>query len=260
VTSIPSAELADLARLSEGDEDPATVLHRIVTHATTLVPGCTGAGLTVRTREGEQTAAVTDDRVEACHAVQFRQHGAGPACEAMQFGEPRRCDRLAEETRWPEFVAVAREQGFGSCLALPLPADRHAASALNLYAERPGVFAGTTFDVALLFAAQGGVALDNADLYRRSREWVEHLHRTLTTRSVIERAKGVLMSRHEVSSEDAFDLLREQSQRSHQKLHDVARSLLRDREPGDSADPASTDAPWTPPRRSSLRPGAAADR
>ena len=255
MTRIPPVELAELARLSEGDDDPAEVLHRIVAHAITLVPGCTGAGLTVRTREDDQTAAVTDGRVGACHAVQFGdQQSSGPAREAMRFGEPRRCAELAAESRWPEFVAVARGQGFGSCLALPLPGDRHAASALNLYAEQPGVFAGTTFDVALLFAAQGGVALDNADLYRCSREWVEHLHRTLTTRSLIERAKGVLMSRHQLSSEDAFDLLREQSQRSHQKLHDVARALLADQDPG------RTDVPWTPPRRSSPAPEARADR
>lgn len=256
MTAVPPVELAELARLSETDDDPADVLHRIVDHAVTLVPGCTGAGLTLRTLEGAASAAVTDDRVAACHAVQFREGGSGPAREAMRFREPRRCDSLSEETRWPDFVAVARQQGFGSCLALPLPADRHAGSALNLYATTPDVFAGTTLDVALLFAAQGGVALDNADLYRRSREWVEHLHRTLTTRSLIERAKGVLMTRHGVTSEEAFDLLREESQRGHRKLNEVAWALLRDQGP----DAGPSDPPWTPPRRPSPRTGAPADR
>jgi len=105
--------------------------------------------------------------------------------------------------------------------------------------------------VALLFAAQGGVALDNADLYRQNREMVEHLHRTLATRSVIERAKGVLMSRHGVSSEDAFLLLQRESQHSHRKLRDVALALLEQHQPGG----AGPDVPFTPPRAAARAEG-----
>ncbi|WP_158550758.1 GAF and ANTAR domain-containing protein [Geodermatophilus sp. TF02-6] len=223
--------LAGLARLAE-DDDPASVLDRLVRHATTLVSGCSGAALTVATPTGGLTATVTDGRVDRCHAVQFRDGGDGPAREALRHREPRRVDHVLRESRWPEFRAVAAAEGFGSCLALPLAAERVPAAALNLYADRPGVFDGTTHDVALLFAAQGGVALDNAELYHRSRELVEHLHRTLATRSSIERAKGVLMARHGIGSDAAFDLLRAESQHSHRKLRDVAVAVLQQQEPG----------------------------
>jgi GAF domain-containing protein len=244
VDAFPAVELAELARLTEGDVDPSRLLDRIVRYATTLVPGCSGAGLTVRTPEGEESAALTDERVERCHAVQFGPHGQGPAREAMCYREPRRSTDLEQETRWPEFAAAAREGGFRSCLALPLPAGGRTASALNLYAEAPGTFDGTTFDVALLFAAQGGVALDNSAVYRRSHEMVEHLHRTLATRSVIERAKGVLMARHQVSAEEAFDLLRRESQHSHRPVRDVAAAVLRRQDPAAGQERTA----WTPPR------------
>jgi response regulator NasT len=45
-------------------------------------------------------------------------------------------------------------------------------------------------------------------------------------RAVIEQAKGILMARQSVSSEKAFTMLREQSQRSGQKLADVATALV----------------------------------
>ena len=237
-------ELADLARLREEDVDASATLRRIVDHATTLVAGCTGAGLTVLAGGGHEVAATTDDRVERCHAVQFDTGGQGPAREAMRFREPRRSDDLDEEERWPDFVRTAREAGFRSCLALPLPSDRYGASALNLYAEEPGTFRGTTFDVALLFAAQGGVALDNAEAYRRSQQLAAHLHETLTTRSLIERAKGVLMGLHSVSSEDAYQLLRRESQHSHRKVRDVALALLRQHDPQSQHEVTT----WTPPR------------
>jgi GAF domain-containing protein len=245
MAAIPPPELADLARLADGEESPERVLQRIVEYATTLVPGCTAACLTIRSPQGHETAAVSDERVQGCHGVQFAPGGNGPGREALRWSEPRRSDDLEQEERWPEFARTAVDSGFRSCLALPLRSDRHWSTALNLYAERPRTFGGTTFDVALLFAAQGGVALDNADLYQQHRDLVEHLHRTLTTRSVIERAKGVLMSRHGVSSEDAFLLLQHESQHSHRKVREVAQALLEEHEPGG----AGPEAPWTPPRR-----------
>ena len=45
-------------------------------------------------------------------------------------------------------------------------------------------------------------------------------------RAVIERAKGVMMSRQEIDEQRAFELLRSQSQRSGRKLHDVAQAVL----------------------------------
>lgn len=254
MTTVPSALLADLARLREGDIDTSATLRRIVGNATTLVDGCTGASLTVLTAAGDEIAATTDDRVERCHAVQFEEGAQGPAREAMRFREPRRSDDFGEECRWPEFVETARDVGFRSCLALPLPSDRYGSSALNLLSNEPGTFASTTLDIALLFAAQGGVALDNREVYRQSQELVMHLHDTLMTRSVIERAKGMLMAAHGIGSDDAYQLLRRESQHTHRKLRDVARALLERDDPQ-----FGREASWTPPRASSRRTSPAGD-
>ena len=93
VAAVPPPELADLARLADGDEDVEVVLQRIVGYAATLVPGCTAAGLTVRSAEGDETAVVSDERVHSCHAAQFAAQGNGPGREALrwssQFG-PRK--------------------------------------------------------------------------------------------------------------------------------------------------------------------------
>ena len=241
---VPSVDLADLARLHEEDGDRGGVLRRLVEHAVSLVPGCTAAGLTVAGHGDLLDVEVTGEDVARCHAVQFAPGGSGPAQEVMRFGEPRRSDDLAAEERWPDFAATARDVGFASCLALPIGSDTAGSTALNLYSDRPHVFSDTTYDLALFFAAQGGVALDNAELYGQARQLVEHLHRTLTTRSVIERAKGLLMGRHQLSSADAFGLLRTRSQSEHRKLRDVAAALLEDADP--AGDPESLE--WTPVR------------
>jgi AmiR/NasT family two-component response regulator len=45
-------------------------------------------------------------------------------------------------------------------------------------------------------------------------------------RAVIERAKGILMERHTINDQKAFELLRDHSQRSGRKLFDVAQAVL----------------------------------
>lgn len=240
---VPSVELAEVARLVDGDEDRARVLQRIVEHARSLVPGCTGAGLTVTGAKGGLDVAVTDEQVTRCHAAQFGVEGNGPAAEVLRYGEPRRVADTASEARWPAFREAARACGFRSCLALPLRLEPAAASALNLYADAPNVFIDSTFDVALLFAAQGGVGLSNAHRYGQARRLIDDLHRTLVGRSLIERAKGLLMGEGGLDSEAAFALLERRSQQEHRKLRDVAADLLR------QADPRNGDrVSWNPPR------------
>ena len=45
-------------------------------------------------------------------------------------------------------------------------------------------------------------------------------------RAVIERAKGIMMSRQEIDEQRAFELLRSQSQRTGRKLYDIAEAVI----------------------------------
>jgi hypothetical protein len=54
------------------------------------------------------------------------------------------------------------------------------------------------------------------------RREVEQLREGMTSRAVIERAKGILMQSSALTEAEAFDLLNEMSQRRHRKLRDVA--------------------------------------
>jgi len=45
-------------------------------------------------------------------------------------------------------------------------------------------------------------------------------------RAVTERAKGILMERHQIDEQAAFQLLRDHARRTHRKLTDVAQSLV----------------------------------
>ncbi len=55
---------------------------------------------------------------------------------------------------------------------------------------------------------------------------VAQLQEALATQPVIEQAKGMLMLSRSWSADEAFDALREISQRTNTKLHDVAATLV----------------------------------
>jgi AmiR/NasT family two-component response regulator len=54
----------------------------------------------------------------------------------------------------------------------------------------------------------------------------EHLQRALVTNRQIGIAMGILMERHRLTQEQAFDRLRDLSQRSNVKLRDVAEQII----------------------------------
>jgi response regulator NasT len=60
---------------------------------------------------------------------------------------------------------------------------------------------------------------------RRYAEYAS-LEGAFARRAVIERAKGIMMSRDEIDERSAFELLRAQSQRSGRKLFEVAESVV----------------------------------
>jgi AmiR/NasT family two-component response regulator len=63
-------------------------------------------------------------------------------------------------------------------------------------------------------------------VYWRAQRLAGQLQEALSTRGVIEQAKGILIARQGCSADQAFQLLVQISQRSHVKLHDVARDLV----------------------------------
>jgi AmiR/NasT family two-component response regulator len=61
---------------------------------------------------------------------------------------------------------------------------------------------------------------------KRLHEKVAQLETALERRTVIERAKGILMERHSVDDRRAFELLRDHSRSSGRRVVDVAQSVL----------------------------------
>ena len=70
------------------------------------------------------------------------------------------------------------------------------------------------------------VAVANADAHAQLFEQARNMRLAMESRAVIEQAKGVLMAQRHVDAEQAFEILREASQRYNRKLRDIAAGIV----------------------------------
>lgn len=227
VTQAFAERIADVARLLESDGDDDSVLHRLTRLAIELIPGATAAAVTIMTSDQGYTFAASDARIDGLHRLQFIS-GQGPLVEVMRHNEARHIRDATTETRWPTFCDAAIDAGFCGYMALPLHTDAEPAGAVSLYSVQAGAFSGVAHDIALLFAAQGGTAVHNAETYVTCRRMADHLQLALQSRAAIDQAKGILHAELGLSPDEAFELLVRTSQDTNQKLRDLAGQLIRD--------------------------------
>jgi GAF domain-containing protein len=224
VTRQLAERIADLAQLLLDDEGSDGPLEQLTALALELIPGSAAAGV-VAASDTSWAFTASAAAVGDLNRMQLRA-GDGPVAEAIRYGEARRIDDTASEQRWPAACAAIADAGFGSCLVLPLRTDRRPGGALVIYGLAADAFAGSGHDIALLFAAQGGVAIRNAASYRNCRQLVANLHAALEFRAVIEQAKGILVAEYGCDPEIAFKELSKLSQHTNRKVRDIAADLV----------------------------------
>lgn len=219
-----AATFSDLGRQVETSSTRST-LQAIVEMAAERLPAAAASVTTVR-RGRFATSASTDDRARGADGLQYRL-GSGPCVDAIRENAIFSCGDLAQDERWPEFgPQVVVDYGFCSLLAYRLSFDSaddddEMVAALNVYGDAPGAFDEADQALGLLLSTHAAIALVAATERDRS----EQLRQALDSNRDIGVAMGVLMTRHQVTREQAFDLLRISSQETNRKLRLVAQDV-----------------------------------
>ncbi len=155
------------------------------------------------------------------------QQQEGPCLDAFRTGRRVRHENLqAGSGRWPSFSAAALHAGFQSASALPLRLREVTLGALNLLSvtrapmdEADVIVARAFADLATLSIVQHRAS---ADAHRLN----EQLSGALTSRIVIEQAKGVISERASIDLAEAFSRLRAYARSSNLRLTDAARAAI----------------------------------
>lgn len=202
--------------------DAAAPFEAIADLALERISDAVGASITIYQRAHFATVAATDDRIRRADALQY-ELGSGPCVDAIVDETAYRPRDLRTDDRWPVYgKRVAEELGLCSMLSYRmLLQTREVVAGLNLYAEQPDSFTDREALIGLLLATHGAQAASAALNRRRA----EELEQALRTNRRIGMAMGILMARHQVTDDQAFDLLRIASQNSNRKLADIARDV-----------------------------------
>jgi GAF domain-containing protein len=183
------------------------------------------AGVTLL-RDGKPTTAVyTDPTSPQVDSAQY-ETGVGPCLDAFRNQKVFRIESTIEDEHWPDFSQACVEHGILSTMSLPLGVRGNGIGALNLYSKQPAAFSDDDEQVGMMFGAQASVALANAQLYASAYRLTQQLQEALSSRAVIDQAKGILMGQRGMGADEAFEVLRTDSQRENRKLRDLAQEMV----------------------------------
>jgi transcriptional regulator with GAF, ATPase, and Fis domain len=209
------------------DYDVMELLDRLAGYSVELLAADAAGILLVDPQLGLRVVASSDEDAELMELLQL-QADQGPCLDCVRSGAPVSVANLADTAgRWPVLAAAMTTRGvFKSVHALPLRLRGEAIGALNLFRHQPGALpeADLALGQALADVATIGILSERA--IRRGELLNEQLHSVLSSRGLIEEAKGILAQHGGLSMNTAFDRLRRYSRNRNQRLSQVARQVV----------------------------------
>jgi uroporphyrinogen-III synthase len=134
----------------------------------------------------------------------------------------------AADKRFKRFAGLV-EDTYEAFLSVPLVSGGDVIGVINVHHR--DTHAHTREEIALVtfVGEQMGVAISRAmlaDENVRLIEETQEIKRQLETRKLVERAKGILQSRHKLTEEEAYLRLRNESRRLRRPMRDLAEAII----------------------------------
>ncbi|WP_442929171.1 ANTAR domain-containing protein [Modestobacter sp. VKM Ac-2985] len=203
-----------------------SVLQTVADLVKQVLPGEIEASISLLANDRATTTVYTGKLALDLDESQYGR-GHGPCLHAASTGELVEIHDARTEERWPEYSRVAWERGSGSSLSVPLPLQDQMSGALNIYAREVHGFDEESRSAAQRFAPYAAVAVSNMHAYQSARHMAENLQVALESRAVIDQAKGILMERHKLTADQAFQAMAAVSMRRNRKVREIAETLVR---------------------------------
>jgi GAF domain-containing protein len=209
------------------DYDVIELLTRLVDYSVGLLNADAGGIMLADPHGLLQVIATSNEDARLTELMQL-QNDQGPCLECFRTAAPVNAPNLTEAgDRWPMFVAAAaRRPVFRAVHALPLRLHGEAIGALNLFHHQPRILPAEELALGQALADVATIAILQERAIRRGEVVNEQLQAALTSRVIIEQAKGLLAQHTQRPMDQAFDLLRRYARAHSTRLAEVARGLV----------------------------------
>ncbi|AEE45336.1 GAF and ANTAR domain-containing protein [Cellulomonas fimi] len=172
----------------------------------------------------EPTAVASTGETASAADGQQVWTGEGPSVDAYATRLPVVSADLGQDGRWPRFAE--RVAGVSGVVAVPVECQGDVAGVLTCYGRTPVRLTTAQIERAVHLGGTCSALLTAATEQVRLRDESEQLARALTSRSVIDEAKGVVIAQTGGTADEAFAHLAALSQQRNVKLREVAREIV----------------------------------
>jgi hypothetical protein len=216
----------ELADTLTADFDLIEFLTRLVSRQVELLAADEAGVVLVDAKGTLHVMASSTERMRVLELYEI-QNDEGPCLEAFRTGAPIVNVELAgAHERWPRFAPEARAGGFGLVHAFPMRLRSQAVGVVNVFAASTDRVTPEDARVGQALADVATIGILQERSVREARMLTEQLQHALTTRVVIEQAKGVLAERTGLEMPEAFEVLRQRARRTNTRVGDIARMVV----------------------------------
>jgi GAF domain-containing protein len=205
--------------------DLVDLLHTLVSHCVPLFDA-SAAGIILTDESESEVVASTNERSRLVEILQLRS-GSGPCVESVVTGRPVFVPDIdASGPTWPRFRTGALEQGFASMFSVPMRLRTTTIGSLNLFWDRTGGVLDSDVPTVQALADVATIGILQERALRQSDVARAQLQYALSSRIVIEQAKGVVSYTHSASMDEAFTMIRQHARSNGLPLADVAAQIV----------------------------------
>ena len=217
--------LLKLGRLRFAEMTVQDALREIV-HTTHTMFDVDGAGLMLADADQHlRSVAASDHRFAHLEELQVR-HQEGPCIEAFDVKELVSAEDLADERRWPNFSCAAVARNVRAVLASPLPYNQDAVGVVAVLSEERRPWSAEGELALLAFTDLAALLIASMMQGEQQSDLAVQLQGALSSRQVIEQAKGVLIGQQGIPARAAYEQLRARARSERRKLSEVCAEVV----------------------------------
>jgi GAF domain-containing protein len=220
------AKMASLADTLVAGYDVADLLQTLVDACVELLEVDSAGLLLADPDDRLELVASTSEESRLVEVMQVAAE-AGPCIECFRTATVVSVpDISGAPTQWDDFRRACMANGFRSVYAIPLRLRETTIGTLNLFRAVSGQLSDQNIQAAQALADMTTIGILHERTWRAADTVRAQLQSALTSRIVIEQAKGVLAQTHRVPVDDAFVMLRNHARQHRLPLSEVAQRLV----------------------------------